>query len=165
MKSLLFLNLFLFVCGQIPFSSSPRKHPYALLTEDYGVLTEQDLKISEFQGYPQPFNETVSPAYPYWQCFPKRQVTLKCRSWPDDQPGKFLGEADIEIAAGKEHHGYGFRRAWDIEFCQKRLNKWNQLAKGEEVICLSGEYAGLTEKIIAGKKNQSTCLGLGQTED
>ena len=45
------------------------KFPYALITEDYGILTSDDLEINGCIAKPTPFYED-SISYPYWRCLP-----------------------------------------------------------------------------------------------
>ncbi len=57
-------------------STIKKKYPYTLLTEDYGILNENDLAVYA-RGKPlRPFNLENSGAYNYWQCFPREKVTV-----------------------------------------------------------------------------------------
>src|ERR1700722_9251857 len=67
-----------------------KKFPYALLTPDYGILSEVDLKKNEENAFPVPFSES-SRAYLYWQFFPTSQFKFLC-----DETGDF--DHDLSLA-------------------------------------------------------------------
>ncbi len=127
------------------------KKPW-LLTDDYGILSKDDLYTANLnRTHKTQMNTPDEEDYMRWQCFPAKQIVLKCRSWPDDKPGQFMGEADIDVDTDTEHHNYGFRRAWDLNVCLSYLKDWKRLAKNQDTICLLGIPAGEEQKKVNGK--------------
>ncbi|MBI3535760.1 MAG: hypothetical protein HY072_09790, partial [Deltaproteobacteria bacterium] len=56
------------------------QYPYGLLGEDYGILNIDDLAMNTCEIIkPEPFS-IQSNAYPYWQCFPSKDVYFSCES-------------------------------------------------------------------------------------
>jgi hypothetical protein len=54
-----------------------QKYPYPLLTEDYGLLNENDLAAYTWGLKPRPFTKQESSgAYTYWQCFPRESIEV-----------------------------------------------------------------------------------------
>src|SRR5579863_3599496 len=54
-----------------------KKYPYPLLTEDYSILTENDLAAYTWGMKPRPFSEKEdSGGYNYWQCFSRDAVSI-----------------------------------------------------------------------------------------
>ncbi len=124
-------------------AAEPEKKPW-LLTNDYGILSKDDIATTNIDNdHPIPINTPEEKyLYKHWQCFPAKQVTLQCRSWPDDEPGRFACDADIWVHTDTEHHNYGFRHAWDLDSCNKSVKIWKRLAKNQDTICLLGLPAG-----------------------
>ncbi|MCB0414593.1 MAG: hypothetical protein KDD50_09675 [Bdellovibrionales bacterium] len=127
------------------------KNPHnALLTSGYGVLSNKDIE-SASDGMVKPVPPyTPNSSYRYWQCFPTKTVSLKCRSWKDDKT--IMGEGDIKIYSNDEQHEYGFRRAWEIQHCKKHLKTWIEITKNAKIVCLLGVPAGQEDKAIHSKK-------------
>ncbi len=131
--------------------AEPEKKPW-LLTDDYGVLSKDDIATTNIDNdHPIPNTPDEKDVYKHWQCFQAKQVNLQCRSWPDDKPDQFMGEADIDVDTDTEHHNYGFRRAWDLNVCLSYLKDWKRLAKNQDAICLLGIPAGEEQKKVNGK--------------
>ena len=53
------------------------KYPYALIGNDYELLSEEDLALNGCEALPSPFSLT-STSYPYWQCFETKNTKLFC---------------------------------------------------------------------------------------
>jgi hypothetical protein len=125
----------------------------SLLTDNYGILTKSDVESSNRDRIkPVPnYENAQGTGYRYWQCFSRKEVSLKCRSWESDEAGHFIGDADIRVSTGREIHEYGFRRAWDLSLCENHLKIWKQLAQGQDAICLLGEPAGIERRNKEGK--------------
>ncbi len=152
MKSLSLIIVFSFVltsCASM--SNSQKNESLILLTSDYGVLDENDLESATKDRVEPIPPYSPNSSYLYWQCFPRQEVNLKCRSWEGDEPGSFLGEADIVVETENERHEYGFRRAYDLKFCEDHLRVWQKLSTKAQAICLLGEPAGLEKKHFGGK--------------
>jgi hypothetical protein len=117
-----------------------------LLTDDYGVLTWDDLATANLDRiHPFPINSPEEKDYRHWQCFPSKEVTLQYHSWQDDKPGTYTCDGDIWVHSKGEYHNYGYTHAWDLQSCIEALNRWKKLARNQEALCLLGVPAGKPE--------------------
>jgi hypothetical protein len=128
------------------------KFPEGLLTEDYGIVTEEDLKLNAWLGKTSPFNpKESSGGFCRWQCFPAKEVTPKVRTWKDEDSMGFadviVTMCDLEIWANKKEDTQVFasRRAYEVAFCEEFKKSWRRLIRDEKAVCISGEYTGLQQ--------------------
>ena len=113
------------------------KYPYSRLTNDYGILTDQDFKVSERNAQPVPFSDD-SLAYPYWKCFPTSVIKFSCLDLDTDDHGAQMSIILIQA----ENDDYGGRHGIPLETCEKEyLSKWRSLVKSEAFVCLAGFYS------------------------
>jgi len=54
-----------------------KKFPYSLLTDDFGILDEDDLASNSCAAIPTPFSKR-NLAFPYWQCFEVNDTEVSC---------------------------------------------------------------------------------------
>src|SRR3990167_3221151 len=98
MKKYLFLAITLFLLTPIQLfainSNSLKKYPYQLITTDYGILNETNLKRYVDGIIPKPFNWDIT-GFDYWQCFTTKNVTV----WYD----KGTYDSDEKITRGHPH--------------------------------------------------------------
>ena len=139
-----------------------QKYPYAVLTDDYGILNEIDLD-SELDGVKHPpLFSTKSKGYIYWQCFPKDSVTVSLQDLgdtPEDDPEsdvKYNGEDDAKLtitAQGKHgiFHQYVMWSRFPISLTKDRFNGYLKLMQGEKNICIAGSYLEKENRIIKGE--------------
>lgn len=92
-------------------ADAKKKYPYPLLTEDYGILSENDLAAYTWGMKPRPFTEKEdSGGYNYWQCFPRDaiSITLEDQGFSTEDVGwkDTLSELKIEVRTktGVIHH-------------------------------------------------------------
>src|SRR5579862_3573904 len=88
-----FIMLIIFV-NNIAYAvsdSAKKKYPYSLLTDDYNILSENDLAAFTWGLEPKQFTSTegTSGPYNYWQCFPREfvMVTLSDTGQSSDELG------------------------------------------------------------------------------
>ena len=111
------------------------------MTEDYGILSKEDLLYDIKLGIPN-----------QWQCFPAKDITFNYDTWRDNDPmGRFdiivtLCYFGIEVQTDKLSHVYIDRRARLVEFCEELHKEWKQLTLGESYLCLNGEPHGDEDK-------------------
>ena len=131
--------------GSLNLSWAPARH-MGLLTDDYGIVTRQDL-VEEEERCPslKPFPPEDGSCFQYWQCLPTRDIFIEC----NDITAKFDGEDTAApvfwIKSESDIHHYLTRRNLDMEACQEWKAEWAAVLAGESVICLSGEFAGTEE--------------------
>lgn len=125
--------------------SLQRDQPYGLLTPDYNILSQDDLSMDLWlQGKvgDVSFTEKMGGRI-YWQCFPIKEVHPKYEAWVDaDSHLTSENMCDLEIAVQHKgiRHVYGGRRAYGIEYCTDFMKNFKRLTKGQEYICLNGDY-------------------------
>lgn len=76
-------HIFIFVlffgigCRVFAIDNSIRqKYPNILLTDDYGILNENDLASHTWDVKPAPFSIKKEHACNYWQCFPRDHISI-----------------------------------------------------------------------------------------
>jgi hypothetical protein len=122
-----------------------RKYPYGLLTDDFGILKENDLLADTVTATPTPYKiNEFQPAFRRWQCFPTKDVSFEYETWKANDP---MGSESIivdlcvfsiEVKNTRPTHSYGGRRAYRLAFCKKLQKSWNRLTKNESYVCLNG---------------------------
>ena len=125
--------------------------PYALLTDDFGVLNKDDLKISECIAAPVPFSEGRSSSYPYWQCFDTRDAKMDCEGKKYSAEKK--SRMTMLVISGErngELNEFISRRPLKLSSCRLYKKDWEKFTKGEKYICISGDFIG--PEIEDGKK-------------
>lgn len=147
---------FVLLCLILPCLSSgdslQKKYPYARLTPDYGILSEEDLLISEQDADPTPLSQN-SQAYPYWQCFLTSQIEFACPDLEKDDGGTPMSDILIKVKSNKQYEEFSGRHAVPLSTCQKEyVEKWNHLTHGEKYTCVAGISMNSEAKNINGKK-------------
>lgn len=118
------------------------KYPYTLIGEDYQLLNEDDLAIRSLVAKGEPFSLTKSTSHAYWQCFSLKNSNFECDESSSDPMENGAAGALIAIVLKKEGitHEYLSRRGISLELCNKHQQKWLSLTKGQEHVCVSGEF-------------------------
>lgn len=135
-----------------------KKYPYAMLTPDYGIITEFDLASDARVYRHQPYDPTANWSASYWQCVPSKNVTTKYETWRDSDPlgavTSIITLCSLEtIVKDKEgDHLYLGRRAQPVRFCREFVKQWKRLTTSEPIVCFSGEAGGAKTKIVNGHK-------------
>jgi hypothetical protein len=120
------------------------KYPHSVLTDDFGILNEKDLRIEN----PRPFSlgrklgETI-----YWQCFPRESlsVTLEDFGYTSADIGGEENYSGLVIKV--ENHEYDMRRRWPLSTYRKKLDAWIKLMQNEKYVCVAGRFFGCKNKI------------------
>jgi hypothetical protein len=137
--------------------SAKKKYPYSLLTDDYDILSENDLGSFTWGIEQKPFStKKPSKAYTYWQCFPRElvMVSLSDNGQSASELGWKENVAYLEISVLMDEgiqHVYHMRSIWSIKDFQKRFNKWLKLMEREKYICLEGEFTNQEKEMKNGK--------------
>ena len=135
-----------------------QKYPDGLLTEDYGILDENDLGADAKNNKPYPYDiNKFQPAYMRWQCFPTKDTKFTYEKWKGNDP--WGSETKIvEMCAysfyaqnGNISHSYSGRRAYRIEFCKDLQKKWEQLTTNEPYVCLNGSPDSTLKEVKKSK--------------
>lgn len=131
-----------------------KKYPYVLLSNDYGILNENDLGDFSWGFKRHPFNPKDIGGN-YWQCFPREsvEITLKDMGSSASEVGWRDNIADLEIKVWVNPnlvHEYEMRAQWSIVDFEKRFNKWRRIMKGEKYVCLAGDFVNYEHKNANG---------------
>lgn len=114
--------------------------PYALLTDDFGILTKDDLKIDGCIARPAPFSETAkNQPYPHWQCFDVRNSRMICEGRKYDPDSK--SRVSMLVLSGirdGETHEFMSRRTMTLNSCRLYQKDWQKFTRNEKYICISG---------------------------
>lgn len=124
---------------------------YGLITHGYGIVTDDDLAYDRFHRIIVPYNPDKHTGSLYWQCFPKKNVTVKYSTWRDNDPmGAWniiiiLCTPEIIVQHNNELQIYGDRRAHPFDYCRDFVREWKKLTKNENIVCLNGDGGNYSE--------------------
>lgn len=94
-----------------------KEFPYALLTDDFGILNREDLATNSCMGEPVPFiNKNL--AFPYWQCFEVQNAKLICENMgPYENSNEQSALMIIKIHSNEKSAEYLNRRGIKMRDC------------------------------------------------
>ncbi|OGT54872.1 MAG: hypothetical protein A3F43_00470 [Gammaproteobacteria bacterium RIFCSPHIGHO2_12_FULL_42_10] len=132
-------------------ATAKQKYHYQLLTDDYGILTENDLAKYAAGMKPMPYTDKSSTLN-YWQCFPRDHIsiTLEDMGYSSENFGWKDTLADIKITAWikpgviQEYRMRAMQSASDYE---NSFRFWRKLMKNQKYVCLAGNIAIAANKI------------------
>jgi hypothetical protein len=155
MRIKILLLFFLLILSFKTFAISleaKKKYPYPLLTNDDGILNEQDLANYAHGMPPRPFNLENSGGYNYWQCFPRNKISITLRDfgystedvgWEDT-----LSDLKIRIyVTPRIIHEYQMRRPWPVSEYLPRFKLWHELMTDQKYVCFAGSFSSKEEVI------------------
>ena len=115
-------------------------YPYALLTQDYGVLTAADLAMNSCGADPVPFSNR-NLAYPYWKCFEVSKTKIECdNSGYISRSKEEAALLTITIQDPDGEHFYLPRKAMGLNNCQWFQRRWKSAIQGEKHVCISATF-------------------------
>lgn len=124
-------------------------YPYGLLTDDFGILNINDLKINSCMATPSPFTED-SISYSYWQCFEIKTAKLDCEGRIYDPESK--ERVSLIVVSGirnGELHEFISRRVIPLWFCRIYKKNWLKFTKKQKHVCMTGSL--IHKKILKNK--------------
>ncbi len=132
---------------------SIKKYPYQLLTNDYGILNEANLKRYTYEVNIEPFTEKFT-GLDYWQCFPTKNVTVGYEKGDYDPDEKIVhGSPYIQVKTSSTmKYEYALRRAFSLEYARNKVKKWQKLMINHQFVCIGGYFVEKKEKIQNKKK-------------
>lgn len=116
------------------------KYPYGILTEDFGILLEEDFRINTCIAKPAPFSETKLSNYPIWQCFEVRDVRINCQGATYD-PDENSRMTTLVISMVRNKAGfqeYFIPKPLKIQECEQFIQEWDNHTLNEKYVCLCG---------------------------
>jgi hypothetical protein len=156
------LSIFLFLCLIISVEvlalnkASIAKYPYQLLTNDYGILDENDLGLYAWQmKKSEPFAGAVTGGN-YWQCFKSKDVWIgyeKSHYSEEDKADVYSFNINVKSNDDKIQR-YWRARLIPKDFCEEIESQWNKLLKNQKYVCLGGSFILRENEIKKDKKIQ-----------
>lgn len=147
----LFLTTFpvqLFAISQ----QSLKKYPHQLLSQDYGILNEFNLKKYTDGIFSKPFDWKIS-GLDYWQCFPTKNVSVWYKKGSYDPDEKVVrGNPHITIKASSLVHDYEPQGSYSLDYAKEKVTTWKRLMKNQKYVCIGGAFAGTYKKIENGQE-------------
>jgi hypothetical protein len=147
-KTLLLIWCLSISCNVLAISSAAqKKYPYVLISDDYGILNENDLAHYACDKPPRPFSsEEDSGAYHYWQCFPRNKVsvTLEDMGYFSEDLGSKDTYSELKIRIYIKPtiiHEYQMRRAYPVTDYQKKFMLWHKLMTKQNYVCFAGSFS------------------------
>ena len=152
-KLILLVPIFLNIsCATATFVESKHirdlrsEFPIGLLTDDYGLLTRDDLTINDCNATAVLFSEN-STSYSYWQCFKSENSKLFCEgSGYDEEEKTQLTMMVLSGILNGDLHEYITTRAIPLAACKEFVKDWNRLLQGERHVCISGSFTHRTQE-------------------
>jgi len=130
-----------------------KKYPYQLLTNDYGILNEANLKIYTKEVNVEPFTGKFN-GLDYWQCYPTKNLTVWYEKQNDDPYEKReRGDAHITVSITPTIiHDYVPRRSFSSDYAKQKVSIWMHLIKNQLYACIGGVYVSTHKKMEDGKE-------------
>jgi len=160
MKKILFFTFIFFLSSQWVFAidqESLKKYPYQLLTNDYGILNEANLKRYTYKKKIEPYTRKFN-GIDYWQCFPTKNVNVWYEKNDFDLDGTLHSNPYILVTINPTTtYQYCLCRSSSADYAQDKVKKWQDLMKNQQFVCIGGSYNQTSYKFQNGKKttNQS----------
>ena len=121
------------------FSDFQKPQP-GLLTEDFGVLTRQEI-LNEIKGFHwRSYNAAEMTGYNIWQCFKKNKYKLIFRKTGDTIEGQPAHDANLEVFDGEKIQHYSPRHPAGTWLVQEYRRKWTKILKDAPAFCVAGEH-------------------------
>lgn len=153
------LSFFSIICLLLPMqllainAKSLKKYPYQLITNDYGILNEANLRRYVDGIISEPFHWNIT-GFDYWQCFATKNVSAWYEKGEYDSDEKITrGHPHLTVKNNSvEMHDYVARRGFSLDYAKEKVAKWKQLMKNQEYVCIGGAFSGTEKKIIDGRE-------------
>jgi hypothetical protein len=160
-KVLNLIFLFLFSIPFVGIQAAPsshgdklrKKYPYMLLSNDYGILNENDMAINTCVASSAPFSENNISSF-YWRCFDTKNITALCEKGEyDPSEGIVRSDGSVTVQDGANTHIYFFRQRIDFQLCEDEIITIKSILRKEKYVCLSGQFSGYGNPTLPDDKN------------
>lgn len=123
-------------------SELKEKFPYALLGDDYGILTVSDLATNACGRFSEPLDSDsdTSKSYLYWQCFESKTISFDCEEYTSYSQKGLSGLIVITAKKDKEQNDYIEHKPWPIKECKQFIRDAAKLIKGTKYACMAGSF-------------------------
>jgi hypothetical protein len=127
------------------------KFPNGLLTDDYGVLTLNDLALNACRLKPPPFVPGATHSYQYWICFERKSVLPTCHDEGVDETEGHIGRVYVEASNQEIIYQFFEPRPWPIRDCRNFVKDLKKIMKGTSHACISASSITKEEKNDKGQ--------------
>lgn len=127
------------------------KFPNGLLSDDYGVLTLNDLALNACRLKPPPFIPGATHSYQYWICFESKSVLPTCHDEGVDETEGHIGRVYIEVFHQEMFYRFFEQRPWPIRDCSSFVKDLKKIMKGTSHACISASSITKEEKNNRGQ--------------
>ena len=123
------------------------KFPNKLLSNDYGILSEQDL-VDKRDVLPLDSLGIHSNPAPRWICFESENLISKCIKSEEkvEELNNYASDFEMTINEAGKQYEYFFRSLISYEGCEEHRTKWKKLIEGEKYFCISGSMMSVENK-------------------
>jgi hypothetical protein len=132
------------------------KFPYGLLSDDYGILTINDLALNACHIKPTPFVPGVIHPYEYWLCFKSKTVSAACEDTHSSNEDGHIGWVRVKAQDDQLTYDFTKPRPWAIRMCRDFVKSLKNLIRGTSHTCISASYISKEE---INEKGQRERLG------
>lgn len=129
------------------------KYPYGILTEDYGMLSDEDFRINACIATPAPVSETKISNYPIWQCFETRDFKTTCEGavFDSDEGSQMTSLVISTTANTSEIQEFFVPIPMKLQDCEQFFREWDKYTLNEKYVCICGSLPQGNKK-QGGKK-------------
>ncbi len=120
-----------------------KKYPDQLLTDDYGILDENDVGQYAWGISSSPFSESEKGlGARYWQCFPVSVISFHCKDEGyDDEDRAELYDFSIKAQVNKDNvQKYSRAHLIEKKYCEEIIASWRKIMRGQKYVCLGGSF-------------------------
>ena len=125
--------------------------PNGLLSDDYWVLTLNDLALNTCRLKPPPFVPGATHSYQYWICFESKSVLPTCDDEGVDETEGHIGRVNVEARSQEMIYQFFEHRPWSIRSCQSFVKDLKKIMKGTSHVCISASSITKEEKNERGQ--------------
>lgn len=127
------------------------KFPNGLLTDDYRVLTLNDLALNACRLKPPPFIPGATQFYQYWICFENKNVLPTCDDEGVDETEGHIARVNIEARNQEMIYQFFEHRPWPIRDCRSFVKDLKKIMKDTSHACISASGITREEKNERGQ--------------
>lgn len=142
-----------FVYGSEPghLTKLKLKFPNGLLSDDYGILSLNDLALNACRLKPPPFVPGATDSYEYWICFENKNILPTCDDEGVDETEGHIGRVNVEVRNQEITYQFFEPRPWPIRDCRNFVKDLKKIMKGTSHACISASSIAKEEENERGQ--------------
>jgi hypothetical protein len=150
-----FCTLITYFCASAVFAIEASEYQYDLMTNGFGIVTNDDLAYDAQDWLISSFNSQGSNSI-HWQCVPVENAKATFYTWVLEN-GRFSRKRERLCASEIQVHEHGqlqrfvIHHAQPMASCHQFVKKWRRLVGGQKMVCLNADFGMLQNK---GKKSE-----------